>query len=56
VFVLVTHHGRGRHIGVTVEQRAAHFYTLREGRVSRTEVWADEGASEEALEAFGLAE
>ena len=56
VFVLVTHHGRGRHSGVTVEQHAAHVYTLREGKVSRIEVWADEGAREAGLEAVGLRE
>ena len=56
VFVLVTHHGHGRYSGVTVEQRAAHVYTLREGKVSRIEVWVDEGAREAGLEAVGLAE
>ena len=56
VFVLVTHHGHGRHSGVAVEQRAAHVYTLREGKVSRIEVWADEGAREAGLEAVGLRE
>jgi ketosteroid isomerase-like protein len=56
VFVLVTHHGRGRHSGVTVEQRVAHVYTLRVGKVTRIEVWAEEGAREAALEAVGLAE
>ena len=56
VLVLVTHHGRGRHSGVTVEHRAAHVYTLREGKVSRIEVWVDQDAREAALEAVGLSE
>jgi len=56
VLVVVTHHGRGRHSGVTVEQRSAHVYTLREGKVRRIEVWADQNAREAGLEAVGLRE
>jgi ketosteroid isomerase-like protein len=56
VVVLATHRGRGRHSGVTVEQRAAHVYTLREGKVSRIEVWGDRDARAAALEAVGLGE
>jgi uncharacterized protein len=56
VFVLATHHGRGRQSGVTVEQRVAHVYTLREGKVSRIEIWVDHDAREAALEAVGLRE
>jgi ketosteroid isomerase-like protein len=39
---------------VAVEQRGAHVYTLREGKVSRIEVWVDQDAREAALEAVGL--
>ncbi len=56
VFVLVTHHGRGRHSGVRVEQCGAHVYTLRHGKVSRIEIWVDQDAREAALEAVGLRE
>ena len=56
VLVLVTHHGRGRHSGATVEQRSAHDYTLREGKVSRIDIWVDQDAREAALEAVGLRE
>jgi ketosteroid isomerase-like protein len=55
VFVVVTHHGRGRHSGVPVEQRMAFVYTLRDGRVSQIEVWGEQDR-EAALEAVGLRE
>jgi ketosteroid isomerase-like protein len=38
---------------VPVTQRTAYVYTVREGKVSRVEVWRDR---EEALEAAGLSE
>ena len=41
---------------MTVEQRTAYLYTVREGMVSRVEVWADRDAREAALQALGLAE
>ena len=53
VFVLASHHAKGRRSGATVEQRTAYVYTMREGRVSRVEVWADEDR-EAAREAAGL--
>ena len=53
VFLEATHHGHGRHSGVTVEQRTAYVYTVREGRIARVEVWADREA---AIEAAGLTE
>ena len=56
VFVLMTHHGRGRPSGVLVKQRLAHVHTLGEGKVSQIEVWVDDDAREVALEAAGLRE
>ncbi len=55
VFVLATHHGRGRHSGVTVELRTAYVYSVSGGRVSRVEVWPEEDR-EAALEAAGLSD
>ena len=54
VFVVVTHHGRGRHSGVPVELRMAFVYTLRSGKVSQIDVWADQDR-EAALAAAGCA-
>jgi ketosteroid isomerase-like protein len=56
VFVFATHHGRGRHSDAPVELGSAYIYTLREGKVSRIEVWASHDAREAALEAAGLRE
>jgi ketosteroid isomerase-like protein len=56
VFVLATHHGRGRGSGVLVEQRWAYVYTVREGKVSRVELWGDHDAREAALTDVGLRE
>jgi ketosteroid isomerase-like protein len=53
VFIVATHHGRGRVSGVPVTQRMAYVYTVRKGKVSRVEVWNDREA---ALEAAGLRE
>ena len=49
VFVLATHHGRGRHSGATVVQRTAFVYTLSKGKVGRVEVWTDREAALEAV-------
>ena len=54
VFLVATHHGRGRDSGVPVEERWAYVYTVREGKISRVEVWGDRDAREAALEAVGL--
>ena len=54
VLVIAIHHGRGRRSGAAGEQPAAHLYTLRGGRVSCIEIWADRRAPEAALEAVGL--
>jgi ketosteroid isomerase-like protein len=56
VFVLVTHHGRGRGSGVQVEHRVAYVCTVREGEVSRLEIWANRDARNTALETVGLRE
>lgn len=54
VFVLATHRGRGRGSGVPVEERWAYVYTVREGTVSRVELWNGRDAREAALAALGL--
>ena len=56
VFMVATHHGRGRHSDVPVELRLAYVFTVREGKVSRMEIWAGRGAREAALEAMRLPE
>jgi ketosteroid isomerase-like protein len=56
VFLVATHHGRGRDSGVPVEERWAYVYTVRNGKVSRVELWGDRDAREAALEAVGLSE
>jgi len=54
VFLLATHRGRGRDSGVPVEERWAYVYTVREGKVSRVDIWGDRDAREAALEAVDL--
>jgi ketosteroid isomerase-like protein len=56
VLLVARHHGRGRDSGVPVEQRWAYVYTLREGKVSRVELWGDRDAREAAVAAIGLPE
>jgi len=56
VFLVATHHGRGRGSGALVKQRMAYVYTVREGKVSRVELWAGPECREAALEAVGLSE
>ncbi len=53
VFLVATHHARGRTSGVPVTQRSAYVYTVHDGKVRRVEVWGDREA---ALEAAGLSE
>ena len=55
VFVVATHHGQGRRSGATVELRNIYVYTVRDGRVSRVEVWAVEDR-DAARKAAGLPE
>jgi ketosteroid isomerase-like protein len=54
VLLVATHHGRGRDSGVPVRERWAYVYTLRDGKVTRVELWGDRDAREAALEALGL--
>ena len=54
VFVLATHHGRGRGSGAPIEHRMAYAYTVREGKVQHVELWDDEDGRQAALEAVGL--
>ena len=53
VFIVATHHGRGRTSGIPVEQQTTYLYTVRESKVTRVEVWGDRAT---ALEAAGLRE
>jgi ketosteroid isomerase-like protein len=53
VFVTAHHRGRGRGSGVQVDTRLYTVYTLRDGKVLRTDEYADRA---EALEAAGLSE
>jgi len=53
VFLTAHHRGRGRGSGVEVDARYYEVYTLREGKVSRVDEFAER---EEALEAAGLSE
>ncbi len=54
VLLVATHSGRGRDSGVPVEARWAYVYTVRDGKVSRVELWGDRDAREAALEAVGV--
>ena len=56
VFVLATHHGRGRHSRAPVEQRTAYVYTLRGDKLTRLEVCGGDDARDRALDAAGLGE
>ncbi len=49
VFILATHHGRGRESGVPVEETWAYLYAVRDGRVTRVELWNDRDGHEAAL-------
>jgi ketosteroid isomerase-like protein len=53
VFLVATHGGRGRASGAPVEGETAYVYTVRDGKISRVELFADR---DEALEAAGLSE
>ena len=56
VLLVATHHGRGRDSGVPVQERWAYVYTLREGKVTRVEMWGDRDARAAALETLGPAD
>ena len=53
VVVVVHQSGRGKTSGATVEQRIAYVFTIRDGKLSRWEVFL---RVDEALEAVGLSE
>jgi ketosteroid isomerase-like protein len=53
VVVVAHHQGRGRKSGIAVDARYYEVYTVREGKVSRVDEFAERG---EALEAAGLSE
>jgi ketosteroid isomerase-like protein len=53
VVVVAHHQGRGRASGVEVDARYYEVYTVREGKVSRVDEFADRA---KALEAAGLSE
>jgi ketosteroid isomerase-like protein len=53
VVVVAHHRGRGRRSGVEVDARYYEVYTVREGKVSRIDEFADRA---EALQAAGLSE
>jgi ketosteroid isomerase-like protein len=53
VVVVAHHQGRGRKSGVEVDTRFYEVYTVREGKVSRVDEFAER---REALEAAGLSE
>ena len=53
VFLVASHHGRGRTSGVEVAGRTAYLYTVSDGKVVRAELFADR---EDALAAAGLSD
>ena len=53
VFVVATHHGRGRTSGAPIVQQAAWIYAVRDGKIIRIDAY---GTRAEALEAAGRPE
>jgi ketosteroid isomerase-like protein len=53
VVVVATHHARGRTSGVPVTIQSGYLYTVRYGKITRIELWADSAG---ALEAAGIPE
>ena len=53
VFLIATHHGRGRTSGVEVHGQTGYLYRLRGGKIVRVELYPSRA---EALEAAGLRE
>jgi ketosteroid isomerase-like protein len=45
VFVVAAHHGRGRASGAPVAGRSAYVYTVRDGKITRVEMWFDREAA-----------
>ena len=56
VFLVATHHGRGRGSGALAEQRMAYVYTVQKGKVNRLELWGGPDCREAALAAAGMSE
>jgi ketosteroid isomerase-like protein len=52
VAIVITMHARGKGSGAEVAQRAAHIWTLKDGRLLRNELFREPG---EALRELGLA-
>jgi ketosteroid isomerase-like protein len=53
VFLIATHHGRGRASGAPISMRTAYIYELRDGKIVRCDCYASRG---EALGAAGVSE
>jgi ketosteroid isomerase-like protein len=53
VFLMASHHGRGRTSGVEVHGQTGYLYTLRESKIVRLELFP---SREKTLEAAGLPE
>jgi hypothetical protein len=51
VVVLASYHGRGKGSGVEVDQRGAHVFELRAGKVVRLEIFADRDRAIESVRA-----
>jgi ketosteroid isomerase-like protein len=45
VYIVATHHGRGRASGAPVAQRTGWIYTLRDGKVVRCDAYPDPAAA-----------
>jgi ketosteroid isomerase-like protein len=41
VFLVAAHHGQGRASGVPVAGSSAYLYTVRDGKITRVEMWFD---------------
>ena len=53
VFIVATHHGRGRTSGAPITQQAAWIYTVRSGNINRIDAYSSRA---DALEAKGRPE
>jgi ketosteroid isomerase-like protein len=45
VFLVATHHGRGRTSGVPVKVQLAYVYEVRQGKIARLQMWTDREAA-----------
>jgi|GEM_PF-1156261 uncharacterized protein len=53
VFVFARHHGRGRASGVALDWSVFYVYTVRAGKVTRVEMYADRADALEAVDPAG---